>query len=366
MRQKPIRRFPIGRRVRLERCDDFGLLHLGPAPAPLTPSASLRGASRLLAIAAFAKKKSDAAVHWFQHDRRRKPFVAAPAQRLLTQKAAELEPDATVGPMLTAPDAPRLFRFLGRTARRMHAPPPTEVRISYLPACGVMELPNIGPFPRRVLIIGYPCLQIWNQAEFAAVLGHEFAHWRNKDAKISKRLLPLLGEGRRRGPKPHWTKQLAIGTLSLLFRKPAIAICRRLEYRADAASANAFGPDSLASALRKLAVAQPIFDQILIDCAGRPSSSGNVYRQFIQAWRRIPQDLARRLLLRNVAVPPPPNDLHPPLADRLARLDKSTGPEFGARPSALRLVENRPQIATVLHNRIFADRVEKVSVFHRD
>lgn len=366
MGPKPIRRFPSGKKVPEDRLDDFAQLELGPAPAGFrAPSIVLRGLSRVLGLVAGGKAAYESLLERLRRDGTRSFTTKGTTQRLLTKPVEEPEPDASVGPMLTAPDAPRLFKFLGKTARRMHAPPPTEVRISYLPACGVMELPSNGPFPRRVLIVGFPCLQIWNQAEFAAVLGHEFAHWRHRDAKISRRLAPLLGDGRRH-PRPGWPLRWLLGLLTLVFRRPALAICRKLEFRADAAAAEAFGAAALASALRKLAVAQPIFDQILIDSAARPSKCGNVYIQFRNAWQRIPQQLARRLLLRNVTLPTPSNEMHPPLADRLKRLDDTSESDLSTRPSALRLVGNRTAITAVLHNRIFADRIERVSVFHRD
>src|SRR5262245_45235999 len=69
------------------------------------------------------------------------------------------EPGVHHGPILCVSDAPRLFAVLHKTARIIETDVPSEIRVCYLPACGVIELDQDNKRPRRVLLLGMPCLQ---------------------------------------------------------------------------------------------------------------------------------------------------------------------------------------------------------------
>ena len=90
--------------------------------------------------------------------------------------------DTDLGPVLERFDAPELFRLVEQVARRLGVRPPEQVRLSYLPCCGVVELRRA-----RAVLIGLPLLQILTVAELRAVLAHELAHLAKGDMRRSVR-----------------------------------------------------------------------------------------------------------------------------------------------------------------------------------
>jgi len=68
-------------------------------------------------------------------------------------------------------DAPLLFSSIDTMARRLGARPPGQVRLTYLPCCGVVAWGR-----SQALIIGPPLLRVLTQVELRAVLARELAH----------------------------------------------------------------------------------------------------------------------------------------------------------------------------------------------
>jgi hypothetical protein len=164
--------------------------------------------------------------------------------------ASTSDPDADFGPAIARGDAPELFTEVGDAARRLGARPPEQVRLSYLPCCGVVAWGR-----SRALMLGLPLLHVLTRAELRAVLAHELAHLARGDATAAascSRFVQGLAQALDAAPRAAW------GPLGLWAR-----VCRRVaealhapialgqEARADRASAAIAGGDAAASALVK-------------------------------------------------------------------------------------------------------------------
>lgn len=69
-------------------------------------------------------------------------------------------PDSDLGPVLARVDAPLLFSSIDTVARRLSVRPPGQVRLTYLPCCGVVAWGR-----SQALIIGLPLLRVLTQVE---------------------------------------------------------------------------------------------------------------------------------------------------------------------------------------------------------
>src|SRR4051812_25530840 len=172
------------------------------------------------------------------------------------------DPDADLGPVLVRLDAPTLFQEVAAVARRLNVKPPDQIRLAYLPCCGV-----VGWRRTRILLLGLPLLQVLTQAELRAVLAHELAHLARGDVALSagaSRFVQGLGraidrnESRLRGPLGAWAK---LSWRPASWREPPIP--RGEEARAARTAASAAGGAAAASALVKVAMAHPLFREVL-------------------------------------------------------------------------------------------------------
>ena len=73
--------------------------------------------------------------------------------------------------------SPLLFSSIDLVARRLGVKPPGQVRLTYLPCCGVVAWGR-----SQALLVGLPLLRVLNQSELRAVLAHELAHLARGDA----------------------------------------------------------------------------------------------------------------------------------------------------------------------------------------
>ena len=100
-----------------------------------------------------------------------------------------------------------LFSTIEKVGRRLGVKPPSQVRLTYLPCCGVVAWGR-----SRALLIGLPLFRVLTQGELRAIVGHELAHLARGDATAaarSARFVEALEQsvernGRRvRGPLAH-------------------------------------------------------------------------------------------------------------------------------------------------------------------
>jgi Zn-dependent protease with chaperone function len=278
-----------------------------------------------------------------------------------------LDPDSDLGPVLARVDAPLLFSTIDSVGRRLGIKPPGQIRLTYLPCCGVVAWGR-----SRALIIGLPLFRVLTQGELRAIVAHELAHIARGDATRavrSARFVEALEQAvtrngpRVRGPLGAWSR-FCLREASRLIEP----VARGQEVRADRLSASIAGGSAAASALVKVAVVQPLFREVLGSYDPNDSSSINLYAFFRAFWYRLPSEVhsAMRLsvLTRSHAAYDP---AHPPLPDRIAALQSYSDPASlnGDTSPATTFLGDLEIFEQMLHNRLFGVPSVEPSVFHR-
>jgi Zn-dependent protease with chaperone function len=277
------------------------------------------------------------------------------------------DPDNDFGPILRRLDAPGLFEEIADVARRLGVRPPEEVRLAFLPCCGVVAWRN-----SRALLLGLPLLHVLTLAELRAILAHELAHLARGDATWSAgslRFVERLGqaldapEGRAWGPLKLWAQ-----------------VCRRLaawwigpiawgqEARADRVSASLAGGRTSAAALIKVALVQPLFRELLAFQDPGLFESANLYATFRVFWARLPEPLLETMRLRLLTLDSGEKDSpHPPLGDRLAMIQSFPDRPEGAldQQAAISLVGDPEWLEQMLHDRLYGLPAIEPTVFHK-
>jgi len=277
------------------------------------------------------------------------------------------DPDADLGPVLVRLDAPTLFQEVNGVARRLGVRPPDQVRLAYLPCCGVVAWRRT-----RILLLGLPLLQVLTTAELRAVLAHELAHLARGDVAHSagaSRFVEALGqaigraEGGLRGPLGLWARACWRAA-----RRLDTPIARGQEARADRTAAAIAGGNAAASALVKVALVQPLFREVLDRHDPSREDLPNLYAFFRAFWRRLPNEVREAMRLRVlVNGTAPTGSPHPALPDRLAALQSyPEHPEPSAdRHPASTLIGDLEAFEQLLHNRLFGNVPLEPTVFHR-
>ncbi len=277
------------------------------------------------------------------------------------------DPDADLGPVLVRLDAPMLFQEVNVVARRLGVRPPDQVRLAYLPCCGVVAWRRT-----RILLLGLPLLQVLTVAELRAVLAHELAHLARGDVTHSvgaSRFVGGLGaaigrsEGRLHGPLGFWAR-----SCWRVARRLDTPIARGQEARADRTAATIAGGGTAASALVKVAMVQPLFREVLDRHDPSRDDLPNLYAFFRSFWRRLPNEMREAMRLDVLVNATAPSDSpHPPLPDRLAVLQSfpEQGDPAADRNPASTLIGDLEAFEQLLHNRLFGTLPLEPSVFHR-
>ena len=82
------------------------------------------------------------------------------------------DPDSDLGPVVARVDAPQLFGTIDTVGRRLGVKPPGQVRLTYLPCCGVVAWRG-----SQALLIGLPLFRVLTQGELRAIVAHELRTW---------------------------------------------------------------------------------------------------------------------------------------------------------------------------------------------
>jgi hypothetical protein len=284
-------------------------------------------------------------------------------------QAETADPDADFGPVIARTDAPALFTMVEEVARRVGVRPPGQIRLAYLPCCGVVAW---GRGRSRALMLGLPLLNVLSRVELRAVLAHELAHLARGDATgfaHSTRFAEALGRALdeapqgSRSPLRLWARTCRGAADRLL-----APMARGQEARADRAAASVAGGDAAASALVKVALVQPIFREVLDYYDSSDPDLPNLYAFFRAFWDRMPDPLQTSLRHHLLADRRGPIDpAHAPLVDRLALVQsypQGASPLVDQAPSAHDLGDLEA-LEQMLHNRLFGLARVEPSVFHR-
>jgi len=278
------------------------------------------------------------------------------------------DPDADLGPVLARVDAPLLFSTIDEVARRLGVKPPSQVRLTYLPCCGVVAWER-----SRALVLGLPLLRVLTLAELRAILAHELAHLARGDATRAARSVRFV-EGLRQGLDR--TGGHERGPLGWLARKwfrwsahliGPVALGQ--ETRADRSAAAIAGGSAAASALVKVALVQPLFREVLEHYDPDDPELPNLYAFFRSFWYRLPAEVHTAMRLRVLTNSEESSDpAHPPLPDRLALLQSypDAASSNGDSMPATSYLGDLEVLEQMLHNRLFGLPVIEPSVFHKN
>ncbi|MDR3639433.1 MAG: M48 family metalloprotease [Isosphaeraceae bacterium] len=277
------------------------------------------------------------------------------------------DPDADIGPMLARVDAPSLFTAVDEVARRLNVKSPGQIRVTYLPCCGVVAWEG-----SRALILGLPLLRVLTHAELRAILAHELAHLARGDATRaarSARFVEGLGRALERSENHTHGPLGALASVCHRWSSQLIGpIARGQEARADRFAAAIAGGSAAASALVKVALVQPLFKEVLEHYDPTDPDAPNLYAFFRAFWYRLPPEVHTAMRLQALTNTDESNDpAHPPLPDRLALLQAYPDPATpnGDGHPATTYLGDLESLELMLHNRLFALPAVEPSVFHK-
>lgn len=276
------------------------------------------------------------------------------------------DPDADLGPAIVYGDAPPLFSAISEVSRRLGARPPQQVRLSYLPCCGVVAWRR-----SSALVLGLPLLHVLTMAELRAVLAHELAHLARGDATRSARSIRFVhGLGQALDRSTNGSPRSPLRLWAEFCRRRADAllapIARGQEARADRCAAAIAGGDAAAAALVKVALVQPLFREVLDHYDPTADDMPNLYAFFREFWNRLPDPLQTAMRLQLLTGQSQHYDkAHPPLPDRLTVVQTYPRRQMPDSSPAKYALGDLEALEQMLHNRLFSTPGIEPSVFHR-
>ncbi|MEV5337978.1 M48 family metallopeptidase [Streptomyces sp. NPDC052676] len=282
---------------------------------------------------------------------------------LRTPKAEE-----TPGLAVTEADEPALWHTVRELADRIDTRAPSRIVLTAEVNAAVTEdarLLGLLPGPRR-LYLGVPLLQGLTEAQLRSVLAHELGHYSNADTRLAAltvrgraQILRTIEQFEERAGKTaererarqekknakaaakgKKTSEVDTRHAGLTYRAMArlytayaklyfratLAGARRQEYAADAAAARIAGRDATASALREIPVLDAAFGfythhyLTLGEDAALLPPRGEVFGGFGRMLSARQLELAG-LRAELPTEPVSPYDSHPPIADRVHRVE---------------------------------------------
>lgn len=251
------------------------------------------------------------------------------------------------GPRLPPEQNPRLFSEAEAVAKLVDEPMPREVYLVPEVNAGVFQRGGfLGRGGHRVMVIGLPLLDALTVWQFRAVLAHEFGHYHGGDVRLGPwiyRTRETIGRTIR-NLRGRGLLQMPFLVYGRLFLRTTQAISRQQEFAADALAARTVGPKPLTDGLRRIHAAGLAFNSywrdefVLVVNAGYRVPFVAGFRQFTTNERV--SGLLERAIQEELAHPhSDPYDSHPPLAARLAAVERlPRGPASGDEAPALSLI----------------------------
>jgi Zn-dependent protease with chaperone function len=241
-----------------------------------------------------------------------------------------------VGAQLTRSEAPRLWKCIEDTARRLDALAPDNLVVGLDPNFFVTEATVkclSGKLDGRTLYCSLPLCRILTEEELISVIGHELGHFKGEDTKFSQRFYPIY-----RGTTTSLAalQETGDGWLGRIAVLPALAVLsyflecfsvaesrlgRLRELAADQAAASVTSPRIIASALVKLHAFTGWWKE-LQDAAINAVREGRVFANMSKTYAEAVALNAKSEIIQGVARThlSHPTDSHPPLSERLESL----------------------------------------------
>ncbi|MEU0007056.1 M48 family metallopeptidase [Streptomyces sp. NPDC006314] len=310
------------------------------------------------------------------------------------------------GLAITEADEPRLWALVRELATATGTYAPDRILLTAdVNAAGSEEPRLLGllPGPRR-LHLGVPLLIGLTEAQLRAVLAHEYGHFTGGGTRLS----PLVVRGRtqiarvigqfrtsaddsvaaerarqekavaKRVAKGKKAKKVDTGGAGALYRmmaaiysaygkfymRASLSTARAGEYAADLAAARIAGRDATASALREIPALAASHD-LYLDCYATLGLSARLLPprgEFFGGFGRLLTAREPELMKLRSELPEEPAspyDSHPPMAERVRRIEAlpADGRAEEARGAALALLTDPERTLAALEDAVLADEV---------
>ncbi|MGC9535437.1 M48 family metallopeptidase [Streptomyces sp. UG1] len=303
------------------------------------------------------------------------------------------------GVRVTDQEEPELWALVRSLAEQTGTRAPDEIHLVAEVNAAVSEdarLLGLRPGKRR-LLIGLPLMTGLSEPQLTAVLAHEFGHYSNHDTRLSainrrgwtqvtrtvaalhersakkaaKEQARLEKKEARRVAKGKEAREVDSGFAGLSYRLAAVPFkayghlyirgmlgtMRQQEYAADLAAARIAGRDATSSALREIPVLDAAFGFYMQSYATLGTSAGMLPPpgEVFGGLRHLLAARAGELAEMRRSVPreePSAYDSHPPIADRIARIEQLPYDGrglAGARPALALLTDPARAFVEVEH-----------------
>jgi Zn-dependent protease with chaperone function len=236
------------------------------------------------------------------------------------------------GRPLTSQECPPLFRLIEELRIKGGAPRLDQVLLTGDFNAAIVQHPRFGIFggTRNYLMLGLPLMQSLSQAEFQAVVAHEFGHLSGAHGHFGAWIYRLrAGWARLLGAlqaQNHWGAALFtrfFNWYAPLFSAYSFVQARRQEYEADRISVAAVGREATASALLRVNtqgefLAETFWPSVFKRADVDPAPTMSPFTILGTSLKlRDPTATPERSLAKAVAQRTGYSDTHPCLADRL-------------------------------------------------
>ena len=233
--------------------------------------------------------------------------------------------------------APKLWEFVAEIARKVGAHPPDNIIVGLDPtffatAADVEIINEDRPVKGETLFLSLLLMRLFNLDELRAVIGHELGHFKGSDTAYTLKFAPVysglaraidtLGGG---GLNVAAIARLpALSMLSLmieLFARNERMISRDREFEADRVGVSVSSPQALASALGKVAVYGPVWDDVREENVQRLNQgkvNANISKTFEDAAKYDVSHKAVGAIMNEILTTeiPHPTDSHPTIDER--------------------------------------------------
>lgn len=235
-------------------------------------------------------------------------------------------------------DAPALWAFVEHIAAKLNSKKPDHIVVGLEPnfyaTAANVELANENKLLKgEILYLSLPIMRLFDRQELSAVIGHELGHFRGNDTAYSLKFAPVYRGlsnaietiSDEEGGASSLAKLPAVSMLSLMlemFARNERKISREREFEADIAGISVSSPDALGSALGKIAVYAPLWEQIRhqnIDRLNHGKLTVNLSQTYRDSARFDVshgdiEELMDEILTTRISHP---TDTHPTISERL-------------------------------------------------